>query len=215
MDSWFEWFAPIIPFALVLGVVFIVMKKQKKNIETHLNWVNQWGFNSGEPIYKKGSLPTIPLKYRHRTFELASMREGSATEGDSIVFTEFRIPVKPEREASFAITKESCFHSWFKKLGLNEAQTGDPEFDKTFFLGTQKEQNEYLMSLIQRSRIVSNLMAQKETPRFGSIELKNKGEQLTYRTYGLILKQEQADHMRHMLDILCDLADAIEGKSKF
>lgn len=73
--------------------------------------------------------------YKKESFQNATYYQRTLSSKNKVALTSFGLTLKSQ--SLFKITRESSWDHFFKKLGLvDEIQTGDNEFDKTFYIAS-------------------------------------------------------------------------------
>ena len=98
----------------------------------------------------------------------------------------FRIAITCRSEGDFEVTKESRVDTFFKKLGVSsEVQTGDPEFDKEFYVVTENPDFAFAIFIREENR-----KAVREIFRLGFNSIKHDGEVMEAVWSPFLLKED-------------------------
>lgn len=147
------------------------------------------------------SAPRVTGRYRGRQVTLDTFTRRT---GDSrTTYTRILMFVNNQANIYLAMYQESVFSKMGKFFGLQDVQIGDDEIDRRFVIKSKPET--FAASLLSYINLRQRLLEARR------LNVEVDGREITFEQVGVI---RDVERLRFLIDLLSDLADAVERASR-
>lgn len=200
-----DWITCVLPVLFVIGVAAIMLALSYVNIQRRRQAWGALAQRTGltlEPGRFIFSAPQVSGQYRGRTVELFTVthRHGKS----SITYTRWYVSTNAPPDMQLSISNEGLLSKVGKAVGMQDIQTGDGDLDRRFII---KGKPEAVVAQLMAGASVRDKLLQTR-----SLDINLADSCLRFSTVGALLDVE---YLHLLLDLLCDLADAIERAGQY
>ncbi|MDY6958305.1 MAG: DUF3137 domain-containing protein [Halobacteriota archaeon] len=144
--------------------------------------------------------PKVEGSYRGHNviLETYAVSTGQVT----VVYTRLKVDVKNMKELSLRVYHEGFFSKIGKRLGMQDIETKNPEFDEMYIV---KGIDELEVLNVLDSGVQSKILSLREPGKFN---MTLKGRSLTFEESGILTDIEL---LRSHLEILVDVSEKVNG----
>ncbi len=206
-----ESFIMFLFFALFGGVfvlIFVLAQRQKRRMVANFEaFAARMGCQANIPQGFFGGFPSCHGTYRNRPLRvfMFTRSSGSGKSRSTTTYTAFEIDVDNPDGFEFHIFEQGFFTSMAVKLGMQDIQIGDDEFDKEYII---KSNNESKVIELLTPMIKQKFMEfADQFPGFG---VKLQGAKFYYESAGTMAGETFVTRIETMIQFMCDLADQLD-----
>lgn len=196
----------IIPFSVLFGIMKYANNKLMKQF-------GDLAIKYGSIVEAKKLLglyryPFITTQYNSRDLHIGSYSTGMGKRGTT--YTYAKVSVRHADGKIFDVYKESFNTKLEQRLGDQDIQLNDPEFDKNFSI---RANDESFIKAVLSDDVKEKFFETLEKNHFASVQLKD--DQVQFIQYGMIHNKETRELFESMIELLYVVADQVDEVSRF
>ena len=177
------------------GIIWAVIAGQKRDAA----WM-QLASEIGAEFIKGGFMRASKVQARVKDWTV-TLDTHSVPSGDSSdIYTRIRAPFENKDGYQFTVARKGLVSKLDKALGAKDIETGDPEFDKDFYIRGKDESK--LRAVFANLRIRQLIEGQK------SIRLGVKESELVFETQGVI---KDVERLKSLFELLREMLIQMNG----